>query len=437
MEQAYELDFTTHSTNIIARLPRGQFERRRPQRRVDREAAHDGSRRVQGMRRRARGERPPTVVIWHEAGGVGHDIGFMYRPLLASLVAGFRSVPEDVRAAIGGRPTGITDQGLNPRLYRILGGLNPQGDFMLRGRGRRLPREAPSQLRPGDVLLWVGPHGGWEMPWPRLRSLGVKTIYYQTEPMDRCGINGSDYVLHGAKLQPDEIWGYTWHNIHYCKGDSKIVLRFVPPGYAPLSTDGVLDADEGGLPSGDALRSTNSSSELIFLGYPFFRSGRGRSYARLREKLGTQLNATFMLWNVQAFESWWRQRGQWAMHLNLHKHGNSLHQPLETLRMATLLTKGATIISERSYPQDERIYDGLIHFGSVDQIPAIRQTIHTLDQLHQGGPAVAWRVRREQIADRFRERFSPASIMQAAGAYDLLRPPPNRVAEPVVFSEKS
>ena len=104
MEQAYELDFTTHSTNIIARLPRGQFERRRPQRRVDREAAHDGSRRVQGMRRRARGERPPTVVIWHEAGGVGHDIGFMYRPLLASLVAGFRSVPEDVRAAIGGRP---------------------------------------------------------------------------------------------------------------------------------------------------------------------------------------------------------------------------------------------------------------------------------------------------------------------------------------------
>ena len=372
-----------------------------------------------------RASDPPTVVIWHERGGVGHDIGFMYKPIVETLSAGFRRVPDDVRKATRGQPLVVVGQGLHMELHRTIGGLNPLADFVAKGPGRAAPIPGPSRLRPGDVFVWIGPFGAWEVPWLRLRSEGVRTIFYQSEPADACAISATgDLELPGLghKLQPNEIWDYSWHNIDFCRpaSGSNITLRFVPPGYVDAAIS--ADAESG-------TRPASAVADLIFLGYPFFKSGRRLSYGKLKHVLGDRLNATFSVWNTDSFNRWWRHSGQWAMHVNLHKRCcAALHEPLETFRIASLLSVGATVLSELAYPKDQAHFDGLVHFAPVDKMPAMMRTIQTLDQLHPSGPAVAWRERQQHVIARFRERFSPEAILQAAGAYSLLQSSEVRMA---------
>jgi hypothetical protein len=42
------------------------------------------------------------------------------------------------------------------------------------------------------------------------------------------------------------------------------------------------------------------------------------------------------------------------VHLNIHKSCEQPHNPVEVFRMALLLSRGATIISEHAYASDER-----------------------------------------------------------------------------------
>ena len=44
------------------------------------------------------------------------------------------------------------------------------------------PREAALGLGVGDVLVWVGAQEG-QVTWKEARAHGVRTVYYQTEPM--------------------------------------------------------------------------------------------------------------------------------------------------------------------------------------------------------------------------------------------------------------
>ena len=366
---------------------------------------------------------PPRVLIWHEQGGVGHDIAYMYKPIVDTLTEAFRTVPADIAKSIGGQPHVVVGQGLTTRLHRIIGGLRPEGDFVKRGCERKGCNTGPSQLRRGDVFIWVGLFSAWEVPWQSLRRQGVRTVYFQVEPADGCAIRGEDYHLHGQNLQPDELWDYSLHNVDKCKvpPTSNIKYRFVPPGYVAAPTT----RDAGGMLDGDRI-----GRELIFLGYPYFKSGRRYSYGKLKERLGENLNATFKVWNADAFDSWWKERGQWAMHVNLHKICcDHPHMPLETVRIASLLSVGATILSEPSYKRDQALYEGLVHFGSVEEMPAMMRAIQTIDGMHPSGRAVAWRQRQQQVIDRFRERFRPQAILQSAGAYSVLQhkrgaPPP-------------
>ena len=44
---------------------------------------------------------PPAVVIWSGAGGVGHDVSFMYRPILDTIMTGLARPPNNALRTIG------------------------------------------------------------------------------------------------------------------------------------------------------------------------------------------------------------------------------------------------------------------------------------------------------------------------------------------------
>ena len=195
---------------------------------------------------------------------------------------------------------------------------------------------AQQQLKRGDVYVHVGPWGHETVPWHDLKRRGVVAVYYQTEPVDNC------YgALPNAYPEPQEIWDFAWHNLDACArqlrrlGDN-VTLRYVPPGFIASP---VLEA-----------AAWPAAPRLLFMGYPFFKSGRGRCYAALRRTLGERLNATWSLWSAAAFDAWWAAEGQLAAHVHLHKHcGHGDLQPPAGFRLSPLLSRGALVISERCH----------------------------------------------------------------------------------------
>ena len=284
---------------------------------------------------------PPTILIWQADGGAGHDLAFMYEPVRSTLVSGFSDLPQRVISKIG-TPNLVHGHGVNA-LFR------KKADLV-------------NGLKTGDIFLWIGPVGSNAPPWRKLRERGVRTIYYQTEPFDGCQLSGS---------QSDEVWEFSWHNIDACgprlRLDPPLTLRYVPLGYnAPPA------AESSGSSSASAPPVTDGTekADLLFLGYPFYKSGRTRCYDRLRQKLGGRLNSTWSLWDSNAFSSWWVSVGSRAIHLNLHKSCESSHNPV-VFRTSLLLSRGASVISEHSYAKDEAEYNGLVHFAKVEQLPGL------------------------------------------------------------------
>ena len=336
------------------------------------------------------GVRKSSVVIWQAAGGVGHDLTFMYRPVMDTLVAGFAHLPAAVSAAIGTLNV-VSGSGVAAK--------SPEYNQMT-----RLVRD----LGPRDLFLFIGPIGSESVPWDAMRARGVRTVYYQTEPVNGCAL---------SKARPDEVWDFSWHNLDACKPYPKpwltqpFQMRYVPMGYIKPPAEARV---RGYVPPDDA-------PELFFFGYPFYKSGRKRCYERLQRALGARLNATWMLWSPVAFERWWRASGRWAVHLNLHKSCESARNPV-VFRTSILLSRGATIISERANHKDEREYAGLVHFGPVDEIPHLLHRLWIAPQ-----PATPFGARRErslqlrpELASVYAERFAPQRIFERAGVYAAL-----------------
>ena len=142
---------------------------------------------------------PLTVVISQGAGGTGHDLGFMYRPIVDTLLDGLAASP----GSIGKVTTRF-------------------------GAGRASMQRALMQkpaLGAGDWFIWIGHASSQGLPWARLQAAGVRTVFYNTEPLENCVRRGSD-----------EVWDYSWHNIDVCRRrapkDFNVTLRYVPPGFA-------------------------------------------------------------------------------------------------------------------------------------------------------------------------------------------------------------
>ena len=139
--------------------------------------------------------------------------------------------------------------------------------------------------------MWIGPVASGVPPWTSLRARGVRTVYYQTEPFDGCQLSQS---------AAEELWEFSWHNVDMCGPrlrDDIRTLRYVPLGYTaprlPISSAAAAAAADA---------SASPPRDLLFFGYPFFKSGRGRCYADLQRALGSRLNATWSLWNAGYFE---------------------------------------------------------------------------------------------------------------------------------------
>lgn len=99
------------------------------------------------------------------------------------------------------------------------------------------------------------------------------------------------------------------------------------------------------------------------------------------------------------------RQGRQAVHLHVHKHCRAVDGPAPAFRFATLLSRGAAIVSQHCHPRDERLYAGLVQFGRVGELAAlIRNASHTSSE----------------IEARFRHRFGPTRLLARAGVYDML-----------------
>ena len=118
------------------------------------------------------------------------------------------------------------------------------------------------------------------------------------------------------------------------------------PRALPGRIAGMLSSRHG---KGAGMRKERPHHDLIFFGYPYYRSGRGRCYERLSRVLGSRLNATWSVWNQEAFDAWWLDEGRWAAHLNLHKGCENPRNPV-VFRTSLLLSRGALVLSEHANP---------------------------------------------------------------------------------------
>jgi hypothetical protein len=128
--------------------------------------------------------RRQKVLIWQADGGKGHDLGFMYHPVMSTLVDGFHTAPS--------RPRVISGHGMHWLRSQL-----------------RMHRGLEGELTAGDVFIWIGPIGSDVPPWRALRRRGVRTVFYQTEPLTyhTCSLGQS---------QPEELWEFSWHNFDVC-----------------------------------------------------------------------------------------------------------------------------------------------------------------------------------------------------------------------------
>jgi hypothetical protein len=257
-------------------------------------------------------------------------------------------------------------------------------------------RTAPLQL--GDLFIWVGALGAERVPWMELDAVGVRTVYYRTEPIIR--------PCPPPRWRLSETWEYTRAHVGSCKRDGAPLSRYIPPG--ALGT---------ALPVGEL----PDSKELIFLENmraPSRRSShaqRGRHcFDVLRRKFSREgrnaLRAEAQIWPEAQFASLMRQH---AIFLTLHTACDTPDQPIEALHVCKLLEYGRLVIAERSNAADERMFAGLVTFGNVSEIGELYSSIMQMPLRERAALA-------ESRKQAFRDRFSPHRLLNESGARALL-----------------
>ena len=320
------------------------------------------------------------------------------------------------------------------------------------------------QLKWPDVAVCVGPLGCPSMPYTELRSRGVLTAYYQTEPMHSC-----TRLLAAV----DEVWDFSWHNLRVCRRDTHGACSTFRPKYAPDSLRIVnasvrpkdmrcqggcnFDSDDGTnchatwkghelacahvqqqgkhcatlryVPLGalnhtlttrplTAIRPTNM---LSFLGQPRYRDKK--CWHQLQAQLNKH-NASLITHNdVWDDVAYFQLLGSTTVFINLHKsvvQGSANWAPIcgdshnpATFRFAKLLNVGAILISERCYPADEAEFHGLVSFVDFDSIGNEFARLRDMDVSERMAMAHHRRV-------KFFGRFDPALIMKRAGIASML-----------------
>ena len=338
------------------------------------------------------------VLIWHDERADGH-LSFMLFPVVATLVAGFSYAVD----------------------WEVMAGV---------GRSLRLNDEL-SLLQSGDLFIWIGPFSFSrrpDMPFRWLRTRGVRTVLYSTEPQPWCPYR--------TKLV-DEVWDFGWAGLDGCmtscrqpfpqlfngtrqatfeciggvKRDTPMLtLRFVPPGYVP--------------PPPMLARATKSRGSgatckrLRFLGavnktHRLQPSHvRVRCFDRLRAALGDRLVQTYDAWDDAPFFGILTSD---HFYLNVHKGCEAAGKSPVTFRVSRILSMpgGRIVLSERCHPLDEAEFNGTVRFMPQDLIPP------TFERLCRSGNS--WRAEARRAHRLFRTRFEPRHLFETAGVYSLLR----------------
>ena len=82
-----------------------------------------------------------------------------------------------------------------------------------------------SDVSHDSTFVWVGIHGLERVPWGELRARGVRTVYYQTEPIGRCPFTNSTV---------DELWDFAWFNLEKCQRNPSSPILVERGGFRTL-----------------------------------------------------------------------------------------------------------------------------------------------------------------------------------------------------------
>ena len=327
----------------------------------------------------------------YQTAGLHDSLVWMYAPIVRSLQTGFEAAGVAVSVGIFGT-----------------GGIQPPP---ARRDSQRLLSICNS-MHSGDRFVWVGalPPLKW-LPLEACNARGVNTALYVTEPMLGC-----------PRIGTREVWTYSHANVLCARhGNATPLVRYVPPGYlspsAELPLESISAVDSAASPS----KSTSGLAPLSFLGYVGYadRAPCWRKIVSAIATAGGSCQAYNSISSAAALEAWWARTSS-HVHLSLHKKltarlGNKSanaaarrprcadsSQPFEAVRASLLLSRGATMLSARSHPADERQYREVVTFASVADYPGVLRRVPTA-------------AHRAAIARRFAERFDPRLILERAG----------------------
>lgn len=335
------------------------------------------------------GEHNPRTTIWiAHANHRAWRLHFVYEPFIRTLTRGL------------GRWFRIRVRSLQHQTGR-------DGRFEVKG------LNFPNATR-GDVVIWIGqftigPTREYYLDWESLRARGLHTVYYQTEPLphnrsqcwstrtaqDFCvsrleGFHSNARCKWPSPFTTDEVWDYSRANVAL----SCSISKYVPPAFFGVS--------------GDAQRARVASIRRGADSSFFF----GRTSNRKPECIQGLQNTSFVN-NVHQGADLAKTVRRFRTLINLHKsHKTEVgcedpSLPLESARVSQVLSAGPVhIISERSNPLDECMYEGIVTF-----VPA--SSIRNAERLHMLTAQEDDESIRER-RQRFIERFEPSRVIHAA-----------------------
>lgn len=272
-----------------------------------------------------------TLIIAQLRTRYGHDLLYMYRPIVQTLQRRF----------CYGRVVHLVFPEENHAVAVVRNG--SEIELAL--------ESAIAKNNQPCAFFWIG---DGRLPLKHGRSVGSRCTRhrYETEAI---------VYTAAARKTATSIWSYTRRQTH---------AAYLPPQYVPSNFTlthvnplptflGHLDF-RWGVP--------------VFRACPVFRAtARGRGVAWLRRRQlprsrGTELLVDGELTVCQAIETLWsdeklqRRLGDASIFVNWHKNCLAADQPLETFRIAALLSLGALVVSQRSHARDEAEFAGLVDF---------------------------------------------------------------------------
>ena len=273
------------------------------------------------------------------------------------------------------------------------------------------------KLMAGDVFVWVGVN--YMDGLSTISEMqGVLRVFYNTEPLrvnitsnsSRCPLleGNGDGKRRKPSLAMDEWWDYSNANIQAvrkaCSATARLPrFRFVPPGRGAVANE-----TQPPPPLPPSVRT------MVLLGDIGERNPRRACYANLRRFVPNALRHTYRVWTSGAWLD--MIKGQ-AIFVNLHKICGDATQPLETVRLAQIISSGRLVISEPSNAEDESAYASIPSFIVRSNMSEIAEAFRNLTK----DSDVRWRGLAESGRAEFRQLFDPSAIFQRAGVHELLR----------------